>query len=50
MLGACEGRIVETVDQARQAEPGSSVLTLLVVSLGLAAVLLTVIWAAFFYS
>jgi len=42
------GRIVETPLEARQAELGPSVLTLLSVSLALAVVILTVVWMIFF--
>ena len=42
------GRIVETSIEARQAELGPSVLTLLSVSLALAVVILTVVWMIFF--
>jgi hypothetical protein len=41
-------RIVETSTQARQAEPGPSVLALLSASTGLAILILGVIWFAFF--
>lgn len=42
------GQIVETPTEARQAEPGPSVLALLAVSTGLAILTLGVIWFAFF--
>jgi hypothetical protein len=42
------GRIVETATEARQAEPGPSVLALLTVSTGLAILILGIIWFAFF--
>ena len=42
------GRVIETPTEARQAEPGPSVLLLLVVSLALAAILLSVVWLIFF--
>ena len=42
------GEIVETTTEARQAEPGPSVLSLLVVSLCLAVLILTGVWYAFF--
>jgi hypothetical protein len=42
------GRIVETPTEARQAEPGPSVLALLTISTGLAILILGVIWFAFF--
>lgn len=41
-------RIVETPTEARQAEPGPSVLALLVVSTGLAMLILGVVWFVFF--
>jgi hypothetical protein len=41
-------RIVETPMEARQAEPGPSVLALLSVSTGLAILILGVIWFFFF--
>jgi hypothetical protein len=41
-------QIIETATEARQAEPGPSVLALLVVSTGLAILILGVIWFAFF--
>jgi hypothetical protein len=40
--------IVETATEARQAEPGPSVLALLAVSTGLAMLILGVIWFVFF--
>jgi hypothetical protein len=42
------GQIVETPTEARQAEPGPSVLALLTISTGLAILILGVIWFAFF--
>jgi hypothetical protein len=41
-------RIVETPTEARQAERGPSVLSLLVVSTGLAVLILGVVWFVFF--
>ena len=41
-------QIIETPTEARQAEPGPSVLALLTVSTGLAMLILGVIWFAFF--
>jgi hypothetical protein len=41
-------QIVETPTEARQAEPGPSVLLLLTVSTGLAVLILGVVWFAFF--
>jgi len=42
------GQIVETPTEARQAEPGPSVLALLTVSTGLAVLILGVLWFVFF--
>jgi hypothetical protein len=42
------GQIVETATEARQAEPGPSVLALLTVSTGLAVLILGVLWFVFF--
>ena len=42
------GQIVETATEARQAEPGPSVLALLIISTGLAIVILGVVWFVFF--
>ncbi|MDB5619940.1 hypothetical protein [Tardiphaga sp.] len=42
------GRIVESATEARQAEPGPSVLALLTMSTGLAVLLLAVVWFVFF--
>ena len=41
-------RIVETSNEARQGEPGPSVLALLTASTGLAVLILGIIWFAFF--
>jgi hypothetical protein len=41
-------QIVETPTEARQAEPGPSVLALLTISTGLAVLILGVVWFAFF--
>ncbi|SDS58711.1 hypothetical protein [Bradyrhizobium canariense] len=41
-------QMVETPTEARQAEPGPSVLSLLAVSTGLAVLILGVVWFAFF--
>jgi hypothetical protein len=43
-----QGRIVETPTEARQAEPGPSVLALLTVSTGLAILILGIVWFVFF--
>ena len=42
------GQIVETPTEARQAEPGPSILLVLNVSVALAAVVLSVVWFIFF--
>ena len=42
------GQIVETPTEARQAEPGPSVLALLSISTGLAVLILGVVWFVFF--
>lgn len=42
------GQMIETAQQARQAEPGPAVLTLLVASTGLAVLMLGVVWFVFF--
>jgi hypothetical protein len=42
------GEIVETATEARQAEPGPSVLLLLIISLCLAVLILAGVWYAFF--
>jgi hypothetical protein len=42
------GQIVETPTEARQAEPGTSVLALLTASTGLAVLILGVLWFVFF--
>ena len=42
------GHIVETPTGARQAEPGPSVLALLMVSTGLAVLILGLVWFVFF--
>ncbi|WKA30924.1 hypothetical protein [Bradyrhizobium roseum] len=41
-------QIIETPTEARQAEPGPSVLALLTVSTGLAGLILGIVWFAFF--
>lgn len=43
-----QGQIVETATEARQAEPGPSVLALLAISTGLAILVLGIVWFAFF--
>ena len=42
------GRFVETPTEARQAEPGPSVLALLAIAMGLAVLLLGIVWFVFF--
>jgi hypothetical protein len=42
------GQIIETPTEARQAEPGPSVLALLTVSTGLAVLSLGIFWFVFF--
>ena len=42
------GQMVETATEARQGEPGPSVLALLTMSTGLAVLLLAVVWFVFF--
>jgi len=41
-------RIVETPTQSRQAEPGPSVLAMMIASTGLAIVILLALWFVFF--
>jgi len=48
MVTKKHGIIVETPTEARQAEPGPSVLLLLLVSTGLAILILGGIWFVFF--
>jgi hypothetical protein len=43
-----EDRIVETPTEARQAEPGPSVLALLTISTALAVLILGIVWFVFF--
>jgi len=43
-----DGRIVETTTEARQAEPGPSVLAIVIASTGLAIVILLALWFVFF--
>ena len=43
-------QIIETATEARQAEPGLSVLALLTASTGLAVLILGILWFAFFRS
>ena len=41
-------RVVETATEARQGEPGPSVAALLTISLGLAILILGIVWFVFF--
>jgi hypothetical protein len=41
-------RIIETPTEARQAEPGPSILKVLVISVALAAIVLGAVWIIFF--
>lgn len=43
-----KGQIVESATEARQAEPGPSILALLTISTGLAVLILGVVWFVFF--
>ena len=43
-----QDRVVESPTEARQAEPGPSVLALLTVSTGLAILILGIVWFVFF--
>ena len=45
-----QDQIIEPPTEARQAEPGPSVLALLTASTGLAVLILGIIWFAFFRS
>ena len=48
MVKQQNGQIVETPTDARQAEPGPSVLKLLTISLALAVIVLGAVWMIFF--
>jgi hypothetical protein len=48
MITKKHGIIIETPTEVRQAEPGPSVLALLIISFGLAVLILGVVWFAFF--
>jgi hypothetical protein len=48
MIANKDGRIVETATEARQAEPGFSILAVLNFSIALAAIALSVVWFIFF--
>jgi len=43
-------QIIETPTEARQAEPGPSVLALLTISTGLAVLILGLVWFVFFHT
>jgi hypothetical protein len=43
-------QIIETPTEARQAEPGPSVLAMLAISTGLALLILGLVWFAFFHT
>ena len=43
-------QIIETATEARQGEPGPSVLAMLAISTGLALLILGLIWFVFFHS
>jgi cobalamin biosynthesis Mg chelatase CobN len=43
-----QGRIVETATEARQAEPGPSILVILIVSVVLAVTVVGALWFIFF--
>jgi hypothetical protein len=43
-------QIIETPTEARQAEPGPSVLAMLAISTGLALLILGLIWFVFFHT
>jgi len=45
-----QSEIVETATEARQAEPGPSVLAMLAISTGLALLILGLIWFVFFHN
>jgi hypothetical protein len=47
-LKKSDGRVVESATEARQAEPGPSILLILVVSVVLAATILGALWFIFF--
>ncbi len=48
MAGNDDEQIVQTATEARQAEPGISVLALLAAGTGLAVLILGVVWFVFF--
>ena len=48
MVKKKHGIIIETAEEARQAEPGPSILFLLVISMSIAVIAMGVIWFVFF--
>jgi hypothetical protein len=48
MVTRRHGQIIETPTEARQGEPGPSVLALLAVSTGLVVLILGIVWFVFF--
>jgi hypothetical protein len=48
MAARRHGQIIESATEARQAEPGPSVLALLMASTGLAVLVLGIVWFVFF--
>jgi hypothetical protein len=50
MVKKKHGVIIETTTEARQAEPGPSILMLLVVSVSIAVIALAGVWFVFFRS
>jgi len=48
MVEKKHGVIIETSTEARQAEPGPSILLLLIISLGIAVLLMAAVWFVFF--
>ena len=45
-----ESQIIETPTEARQGEPGPSILAMLAISTGLALLILGLIWFVFFHT
>ena len=50
MVKKKHGIIIETATEARQAEPGSSILLMLVASVGIAVTAMGIVWFLFFRS
>ncbi len=48
MVEKKHGIIIETATEAQQAEPGPSILMLLLISISLAVVILGLVWSVFF--